>query len=124
MAIPYILVNLDKERKLRFGMGAVLEFQQLAGLNLLEAANNISPEVAVKMAWVMFKQEDKELTLEKTAELIDERYDGNMFDFISQIQEALTIAFEDRKAKKSKNAEKPIPSPSNKNTKPESAISE
>lgn len=123
MGIPFVEVMLDKPRKLRFGMGAVLEFEQLTNLKLMEVSENVGPEIAVKIAWVMFRQEDKELTLEKTAELIDEYYDGNIYDFITGISEAINIAFEDKKAKNPKNAVKPTSLPLKENTKSESAIS-
>jgi hypothetical protein len=91
--IPYKLIVLDKERKLRFGMGAIVEFEQLTGHKLMELDNNTPPDVVIKAAWVMLKQEDKELTLEKTCELIDEHYEGTVKDFIEDIQEAVLLAF-------------------------------
>lgn len=92
MAIPYKLIKLDKERKLRLGMGVLVDFEQLTGVKFTELENT-TPDIAAKLAWVMFKQEDKDLTLEKTCELIDEYYDGSITDFIKEIEEAVYMAF-------------------------------
>lgn len=100
MAIPYVEIMLEKPRKLRFGMGAVLEFEQLTSIKLMEVSKNISPEAVIKIAWVMFKQEDKDLTLEETARLVDEYYDGNIYDFIEQVSKSIELSF---KVKNQKN---------------------
>lgn len=91
--IPYKLIVLDKERKLRLGMGAIVEFEQLTGVKLMELDDNMSPDILGKIAWVMLKQEDKALTLEKTCELIDESYEGTIKDFAEDIKEAIRLAF-------------------------------
>ena len=93
MAIPFIVINLDKPRKLRFGMGAMVEFEQLTGIKLMELNDEMSMDVCSKILWTMLKQEDKELTLEKTCELIDE-YAESITDVIAAITRAIEAAFQ------------------------------
>ncbi|WP_128426288.1 hypothetical protein [Gudongella oleilytica] len=93
MAIPFIMINLDKPRKLRFGMGAMVEFEQLTGIKLMELNDEMSMDVCSKILWIMLKQEDKELTLEKTCELIDE-YAESITEVITAITRAIEAAFQ------------------------------
>jgi hypothetical protein len=93
MAIPFIMINLDKPRKLRFGMGAMVEFEQLTGIKLMELNDEMSMDVCSKLLWIMLKQEDKELTLQKTCELIDE-YAESITEVITAITKAIEAAFQ------------------------------
>jgi hypothetical protein len=124
MLIPFIEINLDKPRKLRFGMGAVMEFQQITGMGLISAMTNLEPDVAVKMIWVMLREEEKDMTLDRAKKLLEEHYNGNMYDIMELVQQAVNNAFEDKKAKNLKNVKKPTSLPLSKNTNPESAILE
>ena len=96
--IQHIMIDLDKPRKLRFGMAAMVEFEQLTGLKLLEIGDNISVETIAKMLWVMLKQEEKEITLVKTFKLVDNNAD-DMTYVITKVTEALSIALEKGKPK-------------------------
>ena len=93
MAIPFIMINLDRPRKLRFGMGAMVEFEQLTGIKLMELNDEMSMDVCSKLLWIMLKQEDKELTLQKTCELIDE-YAESITEVITAITKAIEAAFQ------------------------------
>jgi hypothetical protein len=93
MAIPFIMIDLDRPRKLRFGMGAMVEFEQLTGIKLMELNDEMSMDVCSKILWIMLKQEDKELTLEKTCELIDE-YAESITDVITAITKSIEAAFQ------------------------------
>ncbi len=93
MAIPFIMINLDRPRKLRFGMGAMVEFEQLTGIKLMELNDEMSMDVCSKILWIMLKQEDKELTLQKTCELIDE-YAESITEVITAITKAIEAAFQ------------------------------
>lgn len=93
MAIPFIMINLDRPRKLRFGMGAMVEFEQLTGIKLMELNDEMSMDVCSKLLWIMLKQEDKELTLPKTCELIDE-YAESITEVITAITKAIEAAFQ------------------------------
>lgn len=87
------MINLDKPRKLRFGMGAMVEFEQLTGIKLMELNDEMSMDVCSKLLWIMLKQEDKELTLQKTCELIDE-YAESITEVITAITKAIEAAFQ------------------------------
>lgn len=101
MAIPFVIINLDKPRKLRFGMGAMVEFEQLTGLKLTSMSDEMSMDMCSKILWIMLKQEDKELTLDDTINLIDE-YADNLNDVIESVTKAIQAAFA-----QPKNAVKP-----------------
>jgi len=90
--IPFVTINLDKPRKMRFGMGAMVEFEQLTGIKLMDLEDEMSLETCAKVMWIMLKQEDRELTFEKTLELIDE-YSDNLNDVIAKVTEAIQAAF-------------------------------
>ena len=92
MAIPFVMIELDKPRKLRFGMGAMVEFEQLTGIKLMSLDDEMSIQTAAKVLWIMLKQEEKELTFEKTLELVDE-YADNLNSVIEKVTEAIGAAF-------------------------------
>ena len=75
MAIPFIMINLDRPRKLRFGMGAMVEFEQLTGIKLMELNDEMSMDVCSKILWIMLKQEDRFLL--KMAQLMYRTADGS-----------------------------------------------
>ena len=103
--IPFVTINLDKPRKMRFGMGAMVEFEQLTGIKLMDLEDEMSLETCAKVMWIMLKQEDRELTFEKTLELIDE-YSDNLNDVIAKVTEAIQAAFKTNI--ESPNAGKPM----------------
>jgi hypothetical protein len=103
MAIPFTILNLDKPRKLRFGMGAMMEFEQLTGIKLASLNEDIEPAVIGKILWVMLKQDDESLTLKEMCRIIDEHADS-LADIISATGDAVQAAFA---TGKSPNAGKP-----------------
>ncbi len=108
MAIPFLMINLDKPRKLRFGMGAMVEFEQLTGIKLASLNEEMSMETCAKIIWVMLRQEDKDLTLEDTCKLIDD-YAENIEDITTAATDAITIAFQggNQGGNKAPNSRKP-----------------
>lgn len=101
MAIPFIEIELDKPRKLRFGLSAMVSFEQLTGKKLMEIEEEMSLETISQMLWCMLKQDDPELTLESTCILIDEYADS-----ITTVTDAVTRALQAAMGKP-KNAGKP-----------------
>ena len=95
--IPFVTINLDHPRQIRFGMGAQIEFEQLTKIKLgalaKELENELSMETIAKALWVMLRQEDKELTLETVCNLVDENAD-NLTDITQAVSEAITAAWE------------------------------
>lgn len=92
MAKPFINIKLDKEYRLRFGMGAMIEFEQLTGIKLTEISDEISFTIAAKLLWVMLKQEQPNLTLEETSRLVDDNVDDLMY-IINTVIKAVEAAF-------------------------------
>lgn len=104
MAIPFVMINLDRPRKLRFGMGAMVEFEQLTGVKLTGLDDEMSMETCARLLWVMLKQEDEALTLRDTLSLIDE-YADNVTDVMEKVTQAIETAF--KQEGKRPNAAKP-----------------
>jgi len=92
MAIPFVMINLDRPRQLRFGMKAMVEFEQLTGIKLMEIGNEMSMDTCSKLLWVMLRQEDKTLPLDTTLDLID-KYADNISDVMEAVTGALNAAF-------------------------------
>ena len=88
MATPFVMIDLDKPRKLRFTMGAMVEFEQLTGLAILRDGIPQSVDNYSKALWVMLRQEDPELTMEQLMKIIDEHTNG-IFDVVKKIDEAM-----------------------------------
>lgn len=104
MPIPFTMINLDRPRKLRFGMGAMVEFEQITGIKLTSLDDELSFDVLAKILWVMLKQEEKELTFEQTLNLVDDHVDD-----LSEVMEAVTRAIQAafNTGKKSPNVKSP-----------------
>ena len=100
MAAPFVIINLDKPRQLRLSMKAMIEFEKTNKIKLMDIADNMSIEICAKLAYTMLKQEDSELTLDKTIDLLDEHMTAG--EAIEKINEAMTAAFP-----QSKNVEQP-----------------
>ena len=94
MPIPFKTINLDKERKLRFSMGAMVEFEQLTKTKLTELEEDMSITTCANLLWVMLKQDDASLTFPKTMKLIEE-HTNNITEVITLVSEAIAAAFGD-----------------------------
>ena len=92
--IPSVSIQLDRVRALRFGMGAMVRFEQLTGLKLREMNDELSMDTTAKLLWVMLQQEDPALTLEDAIALVD-RHAPNLPYVIARVTEAVTVAFTD-----------------------------
>lgn len=91
--IPFVVIELDRPRKLRFGMGATVEFEQLTGIKLQELdLSAISGELCAKLLWVMLRQEDPELTFKGACDLVDE-YAKDMLTVIESVAKAIGLAY-------------------------------
>lgn len=90
--IPYIEITLDKPRKLRFGMGASLNFERTTGIKLTQIEDEMSFDICAKLLHSMLKQEDPELTFEQTVTLVDEHADS-LLDVMTAVTGAIEAAF-------------------------------
>jgi hypothetical protein len=93
MPIPFKEITLgDKTYKLRFGMGAMIEYEELTGNKLTEFGNDTSMSDLCEVLWVMLKQNDESLTLKSASELIDEEFNGTMQDLMALVNEVINMA--------------------------------
>lgn len=96
MAIPFISIELDKVYNLRFGMGAQIQYEQLSGQTIPELGKEMQEGLSIKslgqVLFVMLKREIKDLTLEKTSDLVDE-YADNMAYVTGLVCEAIEAAY-------------------------------
>ncbi len=92
MPVPFKIIQLDRPRKLRFGMAAAVEFEQTTGLKLASLDDEITMDTMANLLWIMLKQEDAALTLAETTRLVDE-YSTGLIDVTNAVREAITLAF-------------------------------
>lgn len=106
MAIPFTIIQLDKPRKLRFGMGAQVEFEQSTGIMLTSLdTKNTSASVLYKALWIMLRQEDEALSFKDACNLVDE-YAEDVQSVLKKVGEAIQAAFK-QKDNKIPNSVKP-----------------
>ncbi len=106
--IPFIMLTLDKPRRLRFGLGCMLAFEQITGLKLQNLDSDLSMDTTAKLLWVMLRQDEPDLTLDQTCKLVDE-HASSMTDIVKAVSDAVTAAFTDGHA--SPNAPAPVRKP-------------
>jgi hypothetical protein len=70
MPIPFEMITLDKPRRLRFGMGAIIEFEKVTGMKLMEIDG--SPDTYIKLLWYMLQADEPSLTLKDVCNLVDD----------------------------------------------------
>lgn len=81
MAIPFVTIELDKPYKVRFGMGAQIQYEQLSGKTIPELGIEMQTGMSVTslnhVLYVMLENQIEGLTLTKVAELVDDYADLN-----------------------------------------------
>ena len=81
MAIPFTTIELDKPYKVRFGMGAQVQYEQLSGKTIPELGVEMQTGMSVTslnhVLYVMLEKQIEGLTLAKVAELVDDYADLN-----------------------------------------------
>jgi len=97
--IPNIIYTLDKERHLRWSLRARMEFEKTSNIMLTTLQKNATTEAFIKICHTMLKQEDNDLTLDKTIDLIEEY--SSFDEMIDKIYEAFEAA-------QPKNSQKPV----------------
>lgn len=87
-----VIIELDKPRTLRYGMNALIKIEELTAKNLAKLdLDNISIKDLRTIVYAGLFHEDKSLTPEKCADLIDEYSDiGTVAE---KLGEAMTLAF-------------------------------
>lgn len=87
-----VTIELDKPRTLRYGMNALIKIEELTGKNLTKLdLDSISVKDLRTIVYAGLFHEDKDLTPEKCADLIDEYSD--ITTVAGKLGEAMTLAF-------------------------------
>ena len=93
--IPFVTINLDKPRRLRYGLGASITFEQMSGVKLASIGDD--GDVPMKtMAYLLLaglSHEDKDLTLDKVVQIVDD-YADDLASVIGKITEAINAAYQ------------------------------
>jgi hypothetical protein len=93
MPIPFFEIELgEKIYKLRFGMGAMVSFEQSSGKKLMELDEEMSIETVAQLLWAMLKQEDKNMTFDQALCLVDSSTDS-IVDIINIVTKVINAAF-------------------------------
>lgn len=74
------------------GLGSIVEYEQITGKKITEIDEEMTITDCAELLWIMLKQEDKDLTLQSTCDLIDE-YADNVQMVMEKVTEAITAAF-------------------------------
>lgn len=99
---PSVTINLDKPRTLRYGINALAKIEDLTGkpLSKLDLTQVGIKDILI-ITYAGLAHEDKDLTIEKVGDLIDEHSD--ITEVATCVGEALTQAFGNDKAIKQGN---------------------
>lgn len=95
--IPFVTIQLDHLRNLRFGMGAMCRYEAVTGLKLKDMNDELSMDTTAKLLWIMLQQEEPTLTLEATIALVDQHAESLPY-VIARVAEAVSAAFTDEPA--------------------------
>lgn len=109
MAIAYHKIKLDKEYRLRFGMGAMLRFENETGIKIADITANISIPICLKVIHAAIKSESPDVTIEELADLIDDYYGENMIELIGFVTKLINDAILGSPEKKPKTMAAKIP---------------
>ena len=90
--MSYTPVELDKVRNFRYGMKAIstIEKKFKKPISKVDFENMTMEEIAT-IIWAGLVHEDKNLTVEKVMDLIDEK--GNLQQVMQVVSEAMSAAF-------------------------------
>jgi hypothetical protein len=99
-----ITINLDKPRTLRYGINALAKIEDVTGKALMKLdLNNIGIKDLLGIVYAGLYHEDKDLTIDKVGDLIDEY--SSLNEVAENVSKALTLAFGEAKEKKDTKGE-------------------
>lgn len=92
MAKPFVTVDLDRPRRLRYGMNQLIQLEEALGVPVSELTQvRMGLKELRLFLWAGLSWEDPDLTLEKAGELADEAED--LTELAEKIGEALAASF-------------------------------
>lgn len=87
-----VTIELDRPRTLRYGMGALVKIEELTGKSISKLdLDNIAIKDLRSIIYAGLCHEDKNLTLEKVSEIVDDHSD--LPTVAEKLGEAMTLAF-------------------------------
>lgn len=90
--MSYTPVELDKVRNFRYGMKAISIIEKKFKKPIAKVDfDNLTMEDTATIIWAGLVHEDKNLTVEKVMDLIDEK--GNLQEVMKVMSEAMSAAF-------------------------------
>ena len=92
MSNPNVKIKLDKIYNLKFGMGAMYDFEELTGTRIMDLDDNLSFTTCAQLLFVMISQENESLTLKQVCKLVDES-DITVEEVLQTITRAIEAAF-------------------------------
>jgi len=97
MSIPFEIIELDRTRKIRFGIGAMVEAEKMLGCKLTKLnEDSVGVEEIAKLLCIGLKWDDKDMTLQKAIQIVDDNAD-NLTDVISAVMLAINVAMTGKK---------------------------
>ena len=95
-ANPIVPIKLDKERHLKFGMRAMLAFEEKTGKNVLKGlSGDMSGTELVTLFWACLLHEDKKLTFDAAVDLFDEY--STVYDLAEKVTQARNLGMPEEK---------------------------
>ncbi len=94
--MQFVMLDLDRPYKLRFGMGAVVEFQELTGVTLEQLESERTLEMLMMALWVMLRQDDPDLSWNDARKLVDE-HAADLETIVTATSRAINISFKREK---------------------------
>ncbi len=96
MAKPFVLLELDRPRKLRFGMNSLIMIEELTGKSLVNMdMTAIGFKDIRAIIYAGLYADDKTLTPDQVGDLIDEYSDIQTVS--AKLEEAFTASFGEKK---------------------------
>jgi len=91
MAIGYIDITLDRPRRIRFDLNALVEIENISQKSLTGLLTDLSLTTLRNLTWAGLKHEDRRLTRERTGELLQVYLEngGTTERLIEQLVDAL-----------------------------------
>ena len=92
MASRYVLLHLDKERKLRFDINALADWEEVTGKSLARITSGaIGLSLMRSLLWAGLKHEDRSLTIDRVGVLLQQQIEtgADLGTVAGSIQKAL-----------------------------------
>lgn len=91
MAIPFVMINLDKPYKLRFDLTAMITFEQLTGRKVADLDDELNINDCAEVLWSMLNREYPDMTKLQVIDLVNE-HASNYVNVIALVGSAIRAA--------------------------------